>query len=88
MLSVTTITADTLSITAMVRTNDPTLTVNGQTLVNLAVGPWTTNNVTVTVVAPQPVNVPDGCQAQTFSTPRGTDGRNFLRLQTSLPAQP
>lgn len=86
--SVTTVTSNTLSITAVVRTNDPTLTVTGQTLTNLAVGPWTTNDVTVTVVDPQPLNVPEGCQAQTFSTPRGTDGKKFLRLQTTLPAQP
>ena len=85
--SVTTLTADTLSITAVVRTNDPTLTVNGQTLTNLLVGPWTTNNVTVTVVDPQPANVPEGCEVQVFSTPRGTDGQKFLRLQTTLPAQ-
>jgi hypothetical protein len=83
--SVTTVTADTLSITAVVRTNDPTLTVVGQALVDLAVGPWTTNNVTVT---PQADAAPEGCQVQTFSTPRGTDGKKFLRLQTSLPAAP
>ena len=84
--SVTTVTADTLSITAVVRTNDPTLTVTGQALVDLAVGPWTTNNVTVT---PQPAaEAPEGCEVQTFSTPNGTDGKKFLRLQTSLPAAP
>jgi len=83
--SVTTVTADTLSITAVVRTNDPTLTVTGQALVDLAVGPWTTNNVTVT---PQADPAPEGCQVQTFSTPNGTDGKKFLRLQTSLPAAP
>ncbi len=84
--SVTTVTADTLSITAVVRTNDPTLTVTGQALVDLAVGPWTTNTVTVT---PQPAaEAPEGCEVQTFSTPNGTDGKKFLRLQTSLPAAP
>jgi hypothetical protein len=84
--SVTTVTADTLSITAVVRTNDPTLTVTGQAVVDLAVGPWTTNNVTVT---PQPeAEAPEGCEVQTFSTPNGTDGKKFLRLQTSLPAAP
>jgi hypothetical protein len=83
--SVTTVTSNTLSITAVVRTNDPTLTVVGQTLVDLAVGPWTTNNVTMT---PQADPAPEGCQVQTFSTPRGTDGKKFLRLQTSLPAAP
>lgn len=85
--SVTTVTTDTLSITAVVRTNDPTLTVNGQTLADLTVGPWTTNNVTVTVVEPQPEDLPEGCELQTFSTPRGPDAKKFLRLQTTLPAQ-
>jgi hypothetical protein len=82
--SVTTVTSNTLSITAVVRTNDPTLTVNGQSLIDLAVGPWTTNNVTMT---PQLDAAPEGCQVQTFSTPRGEDSKKFLRLQTTLPAE-
>ena len=81
--SVTTVTSDTLSITAVVRTNDPTLTVNGQSLIDLAVGPWTTNNVTMT---PQLDAAPEGCQVQTFSTPREADSKKFLRLQTILPS--
>lgn len=80
--SVTTVTSNTLSITAVVRTNDPSLTVTGQTLVNLAAGTWTTNEV---IVTPQPDPAPEGCQVQTFSTPRGADGKKFLRLQTTLP---
>ena len=83
--SVTTVTSNTLSITAVVRTNDPTLTVTGQALIDLAVGPWTTNNVTMT---PQLDTAPEGCQVQTFSTPRGEDSKKFLRLQTTLPAEP
>ena len=83
--SVTTVTSNTLSITAVVRTNDPTLTVNGQSLIDLAVGPWTTNNVTMT---PEVTAAPEGCQVQTFSTPRGEDSKKFLRLQTTLPAEP
>jgi hypothetical protein len=83
--SVTTVTSNTLSITAVVRTNDPTLTVIGQSLADLATGPWSTNDVTMT---PEATAAPEGCQVQTFSTPRGTDGKKFLRLQTSLPAAP
>ena len=83
--SVTTVTSNTLSITAVVRTNDPTLTVNGQSLIDLDVGPWTTNNVTMT---PQLDAAPEGCQVQTFSTPRDQDSKKFLRLQTTLPAEP
>lgn len=83
--SITTVTSNTLSITAVVRTNDPTLTVTGQTLVDLAVGPWSTNDVTMT---PEVTAAPEGCQVQTFSTPRGQDSKKFLRLQTTLPAEP
>jgi len=83
--SVTTVTSNTLSITAVVRTNDPTLTVTGQALVDLAVGPWSTNDVTMT---PEVAAAPEGCQVQTFSTPRGQDSKKFLRLQTTLPAEP
>ena len=83
--SVTTVTSNALSITAVVRTNDPTLTVTGQALVDLAVGPWSTNDVTMT---PEVAAAPEGCQVQTFSTPRGQDSKKFLRLQTTLPAEP
>jgi len=80
--SVTTVTSNTLAITAVVRTNDPTLTVNGQALIDLVGQPWTTNNVTMT---PQVDAAPEGCQVQTFSTPRDAEAKKFLRLQTTLP---
>ena len=82
---VTTVTSNALTITAVVRTNDPTLTVNGQALIDLAIGPWSTNTVTMT---PMGDPAPDGCQVQVFSTPREANTKKFLRLQTSLPAQP
>jgi hypothetical protein len=82
--SVTTVTSNTLSITAVVRTNDPTLTVNGQTLIDLAIGPWSTDTVTMTPLADP---APEGCQVQVFSTSREVNTKKFLRLQTSLPAQ-
>jgi len=82
--SVTTVTSNALAITAVVRTNDPTLTVNGQTLIDLAIGPWSTNTVTMTPLADP---APEGCQVQVFSTPREANTKKFLRLQTSLPAQ-
>ncbi len=82
---VTTVTSNALTITAVVRTNDPTLTVNGQALIDLAIGPWSTNTVTMTPLADP---APEGCQVQVFSTPREANTKKFLRLQTSLPAQP
>lgn len=79
-------TTDTLSITAVVRTNDPTLTVTGQSVADLLIGGWSGADVTVT---PQPSEpAPAGCEVQTFSTPRGTDEKKFLRLGTTLPTQP
>jgi hypothetical protein len=81
--SVTSLTVDTLSITAIVRTNDPTLTVAGQALTDLLVGPWSTNTVTMT--PGDQTEVPAGFQRQIWSTPRGSDTKKFLRLQTELP---
>ncbi len=43
--------------------------------------------LTVTMT-PQFDTAPEGCQGQTFSIPRGEDSKKFLRLQTTLPAEP
>lgn len=81
--SQTEVTSSNLSITAIVRTNDPDLTVFGQTLTNLVVGPWSTNGVTQTVSTNQS-GVPSGTERQIFSTPRDTNTSKFLRLDTIL----
>ena len=82
--SVTTVNSNLLSITAVVRTNDPSVAVSGQSALNLATGPWTTNDVSMTPAANQ-VGVPSGTQRQIFSTPRATnDTKKFLRLRTTL----
>ena len=82
--SVTTVNSNLLSITAVVRTNDPSLAVSGQSALNLATGPWTTNDVSMTPAANQ-VGVPSGTQRQIFSTPHATnDTKKFLRLRTTL----
>jgi hypothetical protein len=39
-------------------------------------------------MTPQLHTAPEGCQVQTLSTPRGEDSKKFLRLQTTLPAEP
>jgi hypothetical protein len=73
-----------LSIAAIVRTNDPALTVYGQSILNLASGTWITNDVSMAPSVDQ-TGVPAGTQRQIFSTPRATnDTRKFLRLQTIL----
>jgi len=81
--SVTTLTSSNLSITAIVRTNDPNLTVFGQATTDLSLGPWSTNGVTKTNAADQS-GVPSGTARQIFSTERGTNSRLFLRINTTL----
>ena len=81
---VVTVSSNVLSITAIVRTDDPSLTVYGQSILNLAAGTWITNDVSMIPSADQ-AGVPAATQRQIFSTPRTTDdGRKFLRLQTTL----
>jgi autotransporter-associated beta strand protein len=86
--SVTTVTSNTLSITAIVRTNDPNLKVYGQSILDLAVGTWTTNGVTNSVPVDQSGATPGTTQKQTFTTSYATnDAKKFLRLQTTLSNQ-
>jgi len=83
---VTEVSADTLSMTAIVRTNDPALSVVGFAAAHLDSADWSTNGVTMTPAAGQ-VGVPEGCQMQIFSTPRDTNAAKFLRLQSTLTNQ-
>jgi len=79
-----TLNSNVLSITAIVRTNDPSLAVYGQSIRDLAAGTWMTNDVSMAPSVDQG-GVPAGTQRQIFSTPRATnDTRKFLRLQTTL----
>jgi endonuclease/exonuclease/phosphatase family metal-dependent hydrolase len=82
----TTLTGNNLSITAIVRTNDPNLSVVGQAVTDLVGGAWSANGVTMAPAGDQG-GVPEGCQRQIFSTPRGLDGKKFLRLESTLSAQ-
>ena len=85
--SVTTVNSNTVSITAVVRTNDPSLAVFGQSILNLATGTWITNDVSMSVSTNQ-AGLPADTQRQIFSTPRApSDSKKFLRLQTTLGAQ-
>ena len=84
---VTTVNSSLLSITAIVRTDDPSLTVYGQSILNLASGTWITNDVSMNPSVDQ-AGVPAGTQRQIFSTPRATnDAKKFLRLKTILQPQ-
>jgi hypothetical protein len=73
-----------LYLTAIVRTNDPNLSVVGQSVTglggawsNLAVNPQGTASINTN-------NVPAGCQRRIFSVDRGTNSRQFLRLKATL----
>jgi len=81
--SQTALTSSNLSIIAIVRTNDPNLTVFGQSTRNLSLGPWSTNGVTKTN-APDQSNVPSGTARQVFSIERGTNASLFLRIESIL----
>ena len=76
-----------LSITAIVRTDDPThLTVVGQAVTNLV--DYATLGLVVEVVGDatgiDQAGVPIGCTKKKFSVPRAGDGRKFLRLNATL----
>jgi hypothetical protein len=81
------VTATDLLITAIVRTNDTNLSVFGQSIVNLATETWGTSDVTRTTKGVDQTGVPAGNERQIFSTPRGAEGKKFLRLQTTLSNQ-
>ena len=75
----------TLTMTAVVRTNDTNLTVVGQSLTDLT-GTWTTISPNSQGVASTNTNsssVPAGCQRRDFTVDGGTNKRTFLRLKAS-----
>ena len=78
--SVTGLTSNNLTITAMVRTNDPTLRIFGQALTNLSVGPWSANGVSATS-SPDQAGAPVNTARQVFSTSRDGAVSKFLRIQ-------
>lgn len=71
-----------LSLVAIVRTNDPKLSVHGQGAASLA--DYASSNAIVQipgVPSANTNNVPAGCQRQVFSIERGGQSRLFLRLR-------
>jgi hypothetical protein len=75
-----------LSITAIVRTDDTTLIVVGQAVTNLL--DYATPRLVVEVVGDatgiEQAGVPVGCMKKKFSVPRAGDGGKFLRLNATL----
>jgi hypothetical protein len=77
------VTTTQLSITAIIRINDPNLYVIGQSTTDLTSGTWSAADVIRTVSLDQTGTVP-GTQRQIFTTPVGSAPAKFLRLQTTL----
>ncbi len=74
-------TSSTLTLTAVVRTDDPKLTVVGTTRNDLVSGSWTTSGVSVAPAASQ-AGVPSGCVRNVYTVT--TASRTFLRLEATL----
>ena len=75
-------TADVLSLTAVVRTNDPELTVSGETTTDLVGVTWSGTGVTTTNAADQTA-LPPGCTRKTFTVSIVGASRKFLRLNAT-----
>jgi hypothetical protein len=70
-----------LTMTAVVRTNDPSLNVVGEAGVDLS--NWNTNGVSVAPSVSQ-ASVPEGCQRRIYSVDRANSpSRQFLRLKVT-----
>jgi hypothetical protein len=81
------VTTTQLSMTAIVRINDPNLYVIGQSTTDLTSGTWSADDVERTVPLDQTGAVPGTTQRQIFTTPLGAGPAKFLRLQTILQGQ-
>lgn len=82
---VSSVTGGYLVITAIVRTDDPNLTVVGEAVTNLGNYASGTSVVEVQGVdAADQGGVPVGCKLRTFSIAQGSDAKKFLRLKASL----
>jgi Cadherin domain len=79
--TVTALTSNKLTLIAVVRTNDPSLSIVGEAGVDLSI--WNSSGVSVAPSANQ-VSVPDGCQRRIYSVERtGSPSRQFLRLKVN-----
>jgi hypothetical protein len=74
------VTTTQLSMTAIIRINDPNLYVIGQSTTDLTSGTWSAADVTRTVSSDQTGAVPGTTQRQIFTTPVGAASAKFLRL--------
>lgn len=74
------VTTTQLSITAIIRINDPNLYVIGQSTTDLTSSTWSAADVIRTVSSDQTGTVPGTTQRQIFTTPVGAAPAKFLRL--------
>ena len=75
----------TLTMTAIVRTNDTNLTIVGQSVAGLS-STWSDlASNRLGVASSNSNNVPAGCQRRDFSVNGGTNNRTFLRLKATQP---
>jgi hypothetical protein len=80
-----TLSAGKLAITAIVRTNNPNLTVLGQAVTNLPNYASGTSIVTADVARDtDQANVTTGCERRVYSVGQGEDAKKFLRLKATL----
>jgi hypothetical protein len=75
-----------LEMSVIVRTDDPTLAISGETTTNLATGPWLPDGVSY-LVDPDQSGVPAGCERRVYQVARDADVRKFLRLVAVLAPQ-
>jgi len=79
--TVTVLDGSKLTLTAVIRTNDPSLSVGGEAGANLS--SWSTSGVSHTPSANQ-ASVPEGCERRIYSVDRANSpSRQFLRLRVS-----
>jgi hypothetical protein len=79
---VSSVDSSSLNITAIVRTNDPKVSIVGEN--SSALSSWNTNGV-IMAVSSNTNGVPVGCQRQVFSVDRtNSPSKQFLRLKATL----
>jgi len=79
--TVTALTSNKLTLIAVVRTNDPSLSIVGEAGVDLSI--WNSSGVSVGPSANQ-VSVPEGCQRRIYSVDQSqSPSRQFLRLKVN-----
>ncbi|MBC8009230.1 MAG: DUF5011 domain-containing protein [Burkholderiales bacterium] len=76
-------TAMTLSLTAVIRTDDLALTVVGEAVADLA-GTWGTGGTVTTTLATDQTGLPSGCVRRVFTVNIDGAARKFLRLRATL----